>query len=71
MSFLNVLNVERLIKYVLLGLIVLIATKYIPEKSLPTKELIMIGATSSITFAILDMVSPSINNSEPKNLNNY
>ena len=71
MSFLNVLNVERLIKYVLLGLIVLIATKYIPENSLPTKELIMIGATSSITFAILDMVSPSINNSEPKNLNNY
>jgi hypothetical protein len=71
MSFLNVLNVERLIKYVLLGLIVLIATKYIPEKSLLTKELIMIGATSSITFAILDMVSPSINNQEPKNLNNY
>jgi hypothetical protein len=27
---------------------------------LPTKELIMIGATTSIAFAILDMVSPTL-----------
>jgi mannose/fructose/N-acetylgalactosamine-specific phosphotransferase system component IIC len=58
--FLNILNIERIIKYILLGLIVLLAVRYIPENKLPTKELIMIGATSSIAFAILDMASPSI-----------
>lgn len=60
MTFLNTLNIERLIKYVLLGLIVALATRYIPENDLPNKELIMIGATSAIAFAILDMVSPSV-----------
>jgi len=54
------LRVERLIKYVLLGLIVILALSYIPETKLPTKELIMIGATTSIAFAILDMVSPTL-----------
>jgi len=54
------LRVERLIKYVLLGLIVVLATIYIPEVKIPTKELLMIGATTSIAFAILDMVSPTL-----------
>ena len=57
----NNLNIERMIKYILLGLVVLIAVKYIPEKGLPTKEIIMISATSAIAFSILDMVSPSVN----------
>jgi hypothetical protein len=43
-----------------MGLIVVIATRYIPENIIQTKEIIMIGATSSIVFAILDMISPSI-----------
>jgi len=43
-----------------MGLVVIIATRYIPDTLLPTKELIMIGVTSSIVFAILDMVSPAI-----------
>lgn len=56
----NNLNIERIIKYILLGLVVLVATKYIPENSLPNKEIIMIAATSAIAFSILDMVSPSV-----------
>jgi len=56
----NNFNIERVIKYIILGLVVLIATKYIPEHGLPTKELIMISATSAIAFSILDMVSPSV-----------
>jgi hypothetical protein len=60
----NNLNIERIIKYVLLSLVVLVATKYIPDKSLPTKELVMISATSAIAFSILDMVSPSVNVSQ-------
>ena len=66
----NNLNIERIIKYILLGLVVLVATKYIPENSLPNKEIIMIAATSAIAFAILDMISPSVkvvNNSTQKN----
>jgi len=56
----NNLDIERIIKYILLGLVVLVATKYIPNNSLPTKEIIMIAATSAIAFAILDMISPSV-----------
>jgi hypothetical protein len=44
----------------LIGLIVIMATRYIPDTILQTKEIIMIGTTSSIAFAILDMISPSI-----------
>ena len=56
----NNLDIERIIKYILLGLVVLVAIKYIPNNSLPTKEIIMIAATSAIAFAILDMISPSV-----------
>ena len=62
----NNLNIERIIKYILLGLVVLVATKYIPENSLPNKEIIMIAATSAIAFSILDMVSPSVKISKNK-----
>ena len=53
-------HVQRLTKYILMGLIVVIATRYIPDNVIQTKEIIMIGATSSIAFAILDMISPAI-----------
>lgn len=43
-----------------MGLIVVLATKYIPDNNLQIKEIIMIGATSSISFAILDMISPAV-----------
>lgn len=56
----NNLNLERIIKYIIMGLIVILATRYIPDTLLQSKELIMIGATSSIAFAILDMISPAI-----------
>ena len=50
-----------------MALIVIIAVRYIPDSVLQTKELIMIGATSSITYAILDMIAPSVKvNSEIK-----
>jgi hypothetical protein len=52
--------VQRLTKYILMGLIVVIAIRYIPENIIQTKEIIMIGATTSIAFAILDMISPAI-----------
>jgi len=65
----NNLKIERIIKYILMGLVVILATRYIPNYEIPTKELIMIGATSSIAFAILDMVSPAIRIHSKKNNN--
>lgn len=56
----NITKLQRLTKYILMGLIVIIATRYIPDNVVKTKEIIMIGATSSISFAILDMISPAI-----------
>jgi hypothetical protein len=67
MGCMNILRIERLIKYILLGLIVILTAKYIPETKLLTKEIIMIGATSSIAFAILDLVSPTVRVVETKN----
>lgn len=69
MSCINILRVERFIKYILLGLIVILATRYIPEVKLPNKELIMIGATSTIAFAILDLVSPAVRVNKKMNEN--
>lgn len=51
---------KRFIKYLLMGFIVLVALRYIPKRPIDTKEIIMIGFISSITFGILDMVSPSV-----------
>lgn len=68
MAIITMLRIERLIKYLLLGLIVVLATRYIPESKLPMKELIMIGATSSIAFAILDMVSPTLRYKKPETI---
>jgi len=49
-----------------MGLIVIIATRYIPDNVLKIKEIIMIGATSSVSFAILDMISPAVRISQDK-----
>ena len=33
---------------------------FIPKKSLPLKEVVALGITAAVVFAILDLVSPSI-----------
>mgnify|MGYP000126592586 CR=1 FL=1 len=65
----NITKLQKITKYILMGLIVIVALKYIPDSPLKDKEIIMIGATSSISFAILDMISPAIRISQenPKN----
>ena len=58
---LNVLEKsKRIIKYILMGFIILVAVRYIPNQPIETKEIIMIGLISSISFGMLDMVCPSI-----------
>lgn len=51
---------KRIIKYILMGFIILVAVRYIPNSPIETKEIIMIGLISSISFGMLDMVCPSI-----------
>lgn len=54
-------NVYKTIKYILMGLFIFIATKYIPQKLLKINEIIIISISSTIVYIILDTVSPSIN----------
>jgi len=52
--------IQRIIKYLLFGLIVCISARYVPSLPLNYKEIIIIGCTASISFAIIDMISPTI-----------
>lgn len=56
----NIEKSRRIIKYILMGFIILVAVRYIPHQPIETNEIIMIALTSSISFGMLDMVSPSI-----------
>lgn len=51
---------KRIIKYILMGFIILVSVRYIPNQPIETKEIIMIASIASIAFAMLDMVSPSV-----------
>ena len=51
---------KRMIKYILMGFIILVSVRYIPNQPIETKEIIMVASIASIAFAMLDMVSPSV-----------
>ena len=51
---------KKIIKYILFGLIIGISIRYIPSKPIENNEILMIAAISAITFAIIDMIAPSI-----------
>jgi hypothetical protein len=53
-------KISKISKYVLIGLIVGLASRYIPRKVINNDEVIIIGSIASIVFALLDMYSPSI-----------
>lgn len=53
-------KIIKIIKYFIMGFVSLLTTKYIPKTSINNMELIMISMIISITYAILDMISPSI-----------
>jgi hypothetical protein len=65
----NITKLQKITKYILMGLIVLVALKYIPDNALKSKEILMISAISSISFAILDMISPTIKLSQVNSKN--
>jgi hypothetical protein len=51
---------KRAFKYLINGLVIAIAAKYIPSQQLKFKEIIMIAIIAAITFAALDMYTPTI-----------
>ena len=51
---------NRAIKYLLMGLLTAIFVRYIPELMVSDKNIIIISCLVSISYAILDRISPSI-----------
>jgi len=51
---------HKIFKYLIMGLSIYLAAKYIPNKPIDNMEILMLSFIASITFAILDMICPSI-----------
>ena len=56
----NISMQEKLVKYLVMGIVVFTSLYYIPEIKLNIQENIMISIISAMTFAIFDMISPTI-----------
>ena len=52
--------VNRIIKYLIEGLVIAAAAILIPKKSLPLDEVATLAVLAAVVFAILDVVSPSV-----------
>ena len=52
--------VNRIIKYLIEGLVIAAAAIFIPKKSLPLDEVATLAVLAAVVFAILDAVSPSV-----------
>jgi hypothetical protein len=52
--------VNRAIKYLVEGLAIAAVAIFIPKKSLAIKDVVALGVTAAVVFALLDLVSPSI-----------
>jgi hypothetical protein len=50
----------KIIKYIIFALIISVSIKYIPSQNIDTNDIVMVSCISSITFASMDMLSPSI-----------
>ena len=64
----NICNINKIIKYILMTIIIILCLRYIPDYILKINEIIIIGVIISIFYAILDFISPTVkiynNNSE-------
>jgi ABC-type Co2+ transport system permease subunit len=52
--------VTRAIKYLVEGLAVAVAAFYIPKKQMNLEEIAMIAVTAAASFAVLDLLAPSV-----------
>ena len=51
---------KRLFKYVIMVLMTVICLRYIPQNYVNLNETLMISLSTSTTFALLDLYTPSI-----------
>lgn len=56
----NSLFLQKIMKYIFIFIVIFVSTKNIPNDPINDKEVFMIAMIGAITFAILDLVSPSI-----------
>jgi glycerate kinase len=52
--------VNRVIKYLVEGLAIAAIAIFIPKKSLPFEEIVTLGVSAAVVFALLDLLSPSV-----------
>ena len=52
--------INRMIKYLIEGLVVAAAAIFIPRRALPMDEVASLAVLAAVVFAILDAVSPSM-----------
>ncbi len=52
--------INRVIKYLIEGLVIAAAAIFIPRKALPFDEVATLAVLAAVVFAILDAVSPSV-----------
>jgi glycerate kinase len=52
--------INRVIKYLVEGLAIAAIAIFIPKKGLDVNEVVMLGISAAVVFALLDLVSPSI-----------
>jgi ABC-type Co2+ transport system permease subunit len=52
--------VNRIIKYLIEGLVIAAAAIFIPKKSLPLDEVATLAVLAAVVFAVLDAFSPSV-----------
>jgi hypothetical protein len=52
--------VNRIIKYLIEGLVIAAAAIFIPKRALPFDEVATLAVLAAVVFAVLDAVSPSM-----------
>jgi hypothetical protein len=52
--------VNRVVKYLVEGLVIAAIALFLPKQSLRINEVVMLAVTAAAVFAVLDLVSPSI-----------
>jgi len=57
-SYIN--KIKKLLKYILLSFIIFVSLRYIPQNKLNVTDVLKISSIGAISFAILDIISPSV-----------
>jgi hypothetical protein len=52
--------INRIIKYLIEGLVIAAAAIFIPKRALPLDEVATLAVLAAVVFAVLDAVSPSV-----------